>query len=115
MRHSSTRDRCLAVLMQGHHRYNIALQATIKAIQRKTGFAELSLKDVPMDSFQVSCHDVRPVRSQLILLQRCQVGIIRLIRLRFNSYSIRLVTLSEGVCWYPCAGSTVLQPEVAHS
>jgi hypothetical protein len=30
-----------------------AVQATIKAIQRKTGLKDLSLRDVPMDSFQV--------------------------------------------------------------
>jgi hypothetical protein len=29
------------------------MQATIKAIQQKTGLKDLSLRDVPMDSFQV--------------------------------------------------------------
>jgi hypothetical protein len=30
-----------------------ATQATLKAIQKQTGLKELSLRDVPMDSFQV--------------------------------------------------------------
>lgn len=31
------------------------MQATIKAIQQKTGIKDMSLRDVPMDSFQVCC------------------------------------------------------------
>jgi hypothetical protein len=61
-----------AVAMHVLNRYILlALQATIKAIQRKTGLAELSLKDVPMDSFQVSC-------QALFTLQMISLGIIRL-------------------------------------
>lgn len=31
----------------------LVLQATLKAIQKQTGLKDLSLRDVPMDSFQV--------------------------------------------------------------
>lgn len=39
---------------------NVAMQAaeaTIKAIQKQTGLQELSLRDVPMESFQVCVQD----------------------------------------------------------